>query len=62
MGREPAGVVGRWPTLVDSPVTSELTAVCGVSEPARQWFRRVPTARLLTGDQVQARVLGGGRA
>ncbi|MGF1661819.1 MAG: Gfo/Idh/MocA family protein [Kineosporiaceae bacterium] len=50
MGRELAGVGGRWPTLVDSPVTPELTAVCDVSEPARDWFRRVASVRVLTGD------------
>lgn len=50
MGRELAGVVGRWSSLTSSPVVPELTAVCDVSEPAREWFRRVPTVRTFTDD------------
>jgi predicted dehydrogenase len=50
MGKELAGVVGRWSALTDSPVAPELTAVCDVSEQARDWFRRVPSVRTFTGD------------
>lgn len=50
MGKELAGVVGRWATLKESPVVPELTAVCDVSEPARDWFRRVPSVRTFTDD------------
>ena len=50
MGKELAGVVGRWPTLTDSPVAPELTAVCDVVEGARDWFRRVGSVRTLTDD------------
>lgn len=50
MGKELAGVVGRWPTLTDSPVAPELTAVCDIVEGARDWFRRVASVRTLTDD------------
>lgn len=50
MGRELAGVVGRWSALTSSPVVPELTAVCDVSGPAREWFRRVPSVRTFTDD------------
>lgn len=50
MGRELAGVVGRWSSLVSSPVAPRLTAVCDVSEPAREWFRRVPGVETFTDD------------
>jgi predicted dehydrogenase len=50
MGRELAGLVGRWSSLVDSPVVPELTAVCDVSEPARDWFSRVGSVTTSTDD------------
>jgi predicted dehydrogenase len=50
MGRELAGVLGRWPTVLDSTVAPRLTVVCDVSEPAREWFRRVATVEHLTDD------------
>ena len=34
--------------LNDFPVRAELTAVCDLSDSAREWFRQVPTVRLLT--------------
>ena len=50
MGRELAGLIGRWSCLVDSPVAPVLTAVCDVAEPARAWFDRVASVRTSTGD------------
>jgi predicted dehydrogenase len=50
MGREVAGALGRWFVLNDFPVQAELVAVCDVAEAQREWFRRVPTVKLLTAD------------
>ncbi len=50
MGREVASALGRWFALTDVPVRMELTAVCDVQEGVREWFRKVPTVRLLTAD------------
>jgi predicted dehydrogenase len=50
MGREVASALGRWFVLDPFPVSAELTAVCDVSEKQREWFRRVPTVKLLTAD------------
>ena len=48
MGREVASTLGRWFVLNDFPVRAELTAVCDLSDSAREWFRQVPSVRLLT--------------
>jgi predicted dehydrogenase len=50
MGRELASALGRWFALTDLPVQLELTAVCDVQESVREWFRQIPTVRLLTAD------------
>jgi predicted dehydrogenase len=50
MGKELAGLVGRWSSLVDPPVAPVLTAVCDVSEPARAWFDRVASVTTSTAD------------
>lgn len=50
MGREAASAIGRWCALADIPMRAELRAVCDVSEAARDWFRRISTVRMLTGD------------
>lgn len=51
MGREVASAFARWCALAESDhVTPEVVAVADPSEPAREWFRRIPTARLLTAD------------
>lgn len=50
MGREVASALGRWFVLNDHPVQAELVAVCDVAEKPREWFRRVPTVKLLTAD------------
>ena len=48
MGREAASALARWFTLVDFPVRAELTAVCDLQPVLLDWFRQVPTVRLLT--------------
>lgn len=50
MGRETASALGRWFALDGFPVRAELTAVCDVSEPQREWFRNVPGVRVITAD------------
>ena len=40
MGKELAGVLGRWSALQNSSVEPLLTAVCDVNAPALDWFRR----------------------
>lgn len=41
MGRELAGVCGRWTALVDHPVQPTIVAVADPVPAARDWFRRV---------------------
>jgi len=50
MGREVASALARWFVLSDFPVAAELTAVCDLAEKQREWFRQIPTVRLLTAD------------
>ncbi len=50
MGREFASALGRWFALEDFPLDSELVGVCDLNDAAREWFRRVPTVKLLTND------------
>lgn len=51
MGREFASALGRWFALTEPNLPhAELVAVCDVSEAARDWFKRVPTVRQITGD------------
>ena len=50
MGREVASAIGRWCALLDVPVQLELTAICDVQETVRNWFQRIPSVRLSTGD------------
>lgn len=50
MGREVASALGRWFVLDDFPVRAELVAVCDLAEKQREWFRQVPTVKLLTAD------------
>jgi predicted dehydrogenase len=50
MGREAASAFGRWFALADMPVRAELVAVCDLQEKLLDWFREVPTVRLLTKD------------
>ena len=50
MGKEAASAFGRWFVLNDFPVNVELVGVADLSEPTLEWFKQVPTVRLLTTD------------
>jgi predicted dehydrogenase len=50
MGREMASAVSRWCALEDVGVGCEITAVCDLAPAARDWFGRLPSLRLSTGD------------
>ena len=50
MGREVASALSRWFVLESFPVHAELTAVCDLAEKQREWFRRIPSVKLLTAD------------
>jgi predicted dehydrogenase len=50
MGREVASALARWFVLENFPVHAELTAVCDLAEKQREWFRRIPSVKLLTAD------------
>jgi len=50
MGREAASAFGRWFVLDNFPARAELVAVCDLQEKLLEWFRQVPTVRLLTKD------------
>jgi len=53
MGREAASAFGRWFVLDDFPVQTELVAVCDLEAKLLDWFRRVPTVRVLTRDHQE---------
>jgi predicted dehydrogenase len=48
MGREVASAFARWCALLDMPVRPELVAVADLHAPALEWFRQIPSVRLLT--------------
>ncbi len=48
MGREAASAFGRWFALDRFPVRTELVAVCDLQQNLLDWFRQVPTVKLLT--------------
>jgi predicted dehydrogenase len=50
MGREVASALSRWFVLENFPVHAELTAICDLAEKQREWFRRIPSVKLLTAD------------
>src|SRR5271168_962261 len=50
MGREVASALSRWFVLDNYPVQAELVAVCDLVEKQREWFRQIPTVKLLTAD------------
>ena len=50
MGREVASAFGRWFALENFPVRAELVAVCDLQPALLDWFRQVPTVKLLTTD------------
>lgn len=53
MGREAASAFGRWFVLQNFPVQVELTAVCDLQESLLEWFKQVPTVKLLTRDHQE---------
>lgn len=53
MGKELAGVVGRWSALQSSPAAPRLTAVCDVNAGALEWFRRVGSVQTYASDYRQ---------
>lgn len=53
MGREAASAFGRWFALDNFPVQVELTAVCDLQEKLLEWFKQVPTIKLLTKDHTE---------
>ena len=50
MGREAASALARWFALLDFPVKAELAGVCELDRGRLEWFRQVPTVKLLTAD------------
>ncbi len=53
MGREAASAFGRWFALQDFPVAAELVAVCDLQDKLLEWFRGVPTVKLLTKNHAE---------
>src|SRR3954463_593599 len=50
MGREAASAFGRWFVLEEFPVRAELVGVCDLQDKLLDWFRKIPTVKLLTKD------------
>jgi predicted dehydrogenase len=48
MGRELASALARWFVLTDPPVDARLVAVADLAEPAREWFRQIPSVTQIT--------------
>ncbi len=53
MGREVASAVSRWCALEDVGVGCEITAVCDLQLSVREWFRKIPSIKLLTADSAE---------
>ena len=53
MGREAASAFGRWFVLEDFPVDVELVAVCDLQHKLLDWFRRIPTMKLVTANHEE---------
>lgn len=53
MGREAASAFGRWFVLENFPVRAELVAVCDLQDKLLEWFRQVPTVKLITKDHKE---------
>lgn len=53
MGREAASAFGRWFALENFPVKVELVAVCDLQDKLLEWFRQIPTVKLLTKDHKE---------
>jgi len=50
MGREVASALARWFMFENLPVQAELFAVCDLAEKQRDWFRQIPSVKLVTAD------------
>lgn len=48
MGREAASAFARWFVLNNFPVQVELVAVCDLQQSLLDWFRQIPSVKLLT--------------
>lgn len=48
MGREAASAFARWFVLEEHPVEAELVAVCDLQPKLLDWFRQIPSVKLLT--------------
>ena len=44
------GTAARSPLIPKLPVQARLTAVCELDDKKREWFRQIPSVKLLTGD------------
>ena len=53
MGREVASALSRWFVLENFPVKAELVAVCDLVEKQRDWFRQIPTVKIITADHKE---------
>jgi len=53
MGREAASAFARWFVLNDFPVRAELIAVCDLQQNLLDWFKQIPTVKLLTKDHAE---------
>ena len=53
MGREIASAFARWFALDNFPVPAQVTAVCDLQPALLDWFRAVPSVKLLTTDHRQ---------
>jgi predicted dehydrogenase len=53
MGREAASAFARWFVLENFPVHVELVAVCDLQEKLLEWFKQIPTVKLLTKDHQE---------
>ena len=48
MGREAASAFARWFVLENFPVKAELVAVCDLQDKLLDWFKQIPTVKLIT--------------
>ena len=53
MGKEVACALARWCNLLDIDVHAELTAVCDLQPAVLEWFKRIPSVKLLTADAAE---------
>src|SRR3954454_8019068 len=53
MGREAASAFARWFVLDNFPVRAELVAVCDLQDKLLDWFKQIPTIKLLTNDHQE---------